>query len=406
MRALTYTDCLSEIAALAPRAPAEYLPIDQALGRFAAAPVVAPADVPGFARAAVDGYAFAREAAAEAGFTLPVSGRIAAGDPPAGLVPGTALRIFTGAMVPAGADTIAMQEDCTVSEGEVRLPDRLQRGANIRRAGEDLAAGELVVEAGATLRPQELAALASLGAGDVLVRAPVRVTFLSCGAELVSPGAPPRAASTYDSNRVMLKALSASLPVAISDGGLVPDRPDAVTRALDGAARGADLIVTSGGASHGEEDHVVAALAKLGSVRFRGARIKPGRPVTLGQIGDCAVLALPGNPVAAFICFLLFGRPAITRIGGGRWHEPERIRIAAGFSYQRTRGGRREFLRGWIETGESGSQRIRKFDRDSSGLITSLRQAAGLIEIDEEVQAIAEGDPVSFIPFPSFGIAP
>src|SRR5690606_18073810 len=160
---------------------------------------------------------------------------------------------------------------------------------NIRRAGEDLAAGELVVEAGATLRPQELAALASLGAGDVLVRAPVRVTFLSCGAELVSPGAPPRAASTYDSNRVMLQALSASLPVAISDGGLVPDRPDAVTRALDGAARGADLIVTSGGASHGEEDHVVAALAKLGSVRFRGARIKPGRPVTLGQIGDCAV---------------------------------------------------------------------------------------------------------------------
>lgn len=381
-------------------APARRVPLRSAIGRWLAAPVTAPRDVPLHRNAAVDGYAFA--APAPEG-PLPVAARIAAGDlAPRALPPGSAARIFTGAPLPDGADSVAMQEDCTTTPDGVTLPRGLKHGANVRQAGEDVTAGAEILSPGTRLRPQDIAALASFGLATVRAHAPLRVAILSNGDELREPGQDIAPGQVFDSNRAMLKALAATLPCAVTDLGILPDQAPRIETAIAEAARSHDLILTSGGVSQGEEDHVVAAIDRLGHRHLWQIAIKPGRPMSFGQIGDCIFLGLPGNPVAAFVCFLLYARPAITLLGGGRPAEPLRYRVPAGFS-QTKKPGRREFWRGWLEDTADGPVAM-KFPRDGSGLISGLRRATGLIEIPEDETQVTKGAAVRFLPFDQFGI--
>lgn len=384
----------------------EEVRLDEALGRIAARPIRAPRNVPLHTNSAVDGYAFSHADYLEQDGRFEISQKIAAGDTKADrLEPGTAARIFTGAVMPKAAETVAMQEDCDVSDdGDfVTIPPGLKSGANCRLAGEDLAEGDAVIEPATLLRPQEIAAIASLGFGSVRVFKPLRVAVLSTGDELVEPGEKIAPGLVFDSNRAMLKSLLEGLPVKITDLGILADDAPAVEAAISSAAQKYDLILTSGGASLGDEDHIVNAIDKLGKRHLWQIAIKPGRPMSFGQVGDCVFMGLPGNPVAAFVCFLLYVRAAITIMAGGTYREPTRYPLPAGFEIKRKKPDRREFLRGWLEQ-KDGTPVVKKFQRDGSGLISGLRQATGLIELPEEATGVAKGEYVSFLPFSEFGI--
>lgn len=393
-----------------PVVDAETVPLVAASGRILAAAVDSPRAVPGSDNAAVDGYAYAHADYEAAGGFFPVAARIAAGHPPPlPHIAGTAARIFTGAVMPAGADTVAMQEDCETHEQEgralVAIPPGLKVGANRRRAGEDLAAGAVVAAAGTRLRPQEIAAIASTGAAELRVFRPLRVALVSTGDEIVRPGASLPPGGVYDSNHYLLAALLRTLGIAPVDAGILPDEEGQVRSTLAGLAAGHDAVLTTGGASRGEEDHLVSSLDAIGKRHLWQLAVKPGRPMCFGQIGDCAVLALPGNPVAAFVCFLLYVRPMLTLMGGGTWPEPQRFEVQAGFEMRARKTGRREFLRGRLVR-RDGVTWVEKFGRDGSGLITSLREADGLVEIAEDVEAVTRGQAVTFLPFSGLGILP
>jgi len=399
-------------ARVGPVADTEVIALDAAAGRILAAPVVARRPVPAHTNAAVDGYAFAASDYDGAkGSTLPVAGRAAAGHPlghRAAL--GTAVRIFTGAVVPDGHDTVVMQEDVT-TDGDgggvlVTIPAGLKAGANVRKAGEDVAAGAILAAAGTALRPQDLAAIASVGLGEVACYQRLRVAIVSTGDEVVRAGRAAAGADrgqVYDANAPMLAPLIAGTGAMPVDLGVLPDNRWAVQRALADAARAFDVIITSGGASRGEEDHVVAALDALGKRHLWQLAIKPGRPMSFGQIGDCVVLGLPGNPVAVFVCFLLYAWPLLRRMGGAAWPEPRRYRLPAMFAFPDRKVGRREFWRGMLRETPRGLA-VDKFARDGSGLISGLCAADGLIDIPEDVTEVTPGDLVAFIPFSEFGI--
>jgi molybdopterin molybdotransferase len=394
---------------VAPVVTAETVPLAEAAGRILAEPALAPRPVPAHTNAAVDGYSFAEaDYDAATGAELEVEGRAAAGhrlaSPPA---PATAARIFTGAAMPAGHDTVVMQEDVSArtvgSRIVVAIPPGLKRGANVRREGEDLEAGETLVRAGAVLRPQDLAALASIGKAEVACFARLRVAIVSTGDEVVRPGAPFAEGLVYDANAPMLAALVASAGAVATDLGVLPDKRGEIEKTLAEAAQGFDAVILSGGASRGEEDHVVAALDALGKRHLWQIDIKPGRPMSFGQIGDCVVLGLPGNPVAVFVCFLLYVWPLLRRMGGADWPEPARYRLPALFAFPGRKVGRREFWRGMLKETPHGLA-VDKFARDGSGLISGLRAADGLIDIPEDAGDIQPGDRLAFIPFSEFGI--
>lgn len=405
---LRHSECLALILErLSPVVDTISVSVGAAHGNFLAEMILAPRNVPAHTNSAVDGYALASASLPANGGTLPVGPRVAAGDvKPPPLAAGEAARIFTGAVLPDGADTVVMQEDCRASPNgqEVTIPAGVKKGANIRGAGEDLRKDEIALEPGQLLRPQDIAAIASLGLAAVEVFKPLRVALVSSGDELVQPGEPLEIGQVYDSNRTMIAALATSLPVQITDLAGLDDDAGAVETVLSDAAKSHDLILTSGGASRGEEDHIVETIEKLGKRHLWQLAIKPGRPLIVGQIGDCAVMGLPGNPVAAFICFLLYCRPAVTRLGGGTWSEPTRFPIRAGFSVPRKKPDRREFWRAWLEKAPDGQLVARKFERDGSGLISGLRSASGLIEVAEDVTSISEGDMVDFLPFSALGV--
>jgi molybdopterin molybdotransferase len=395
---------------VAPVAGTETVPLAEAAGRILAEAAVAPRPVPAHTNAAVDGYSFAAADydAAKAGTELPVDGRAAAGHRlERSPTPGTAARIFTGAVMPEGHDTVVMQEDVeaktVAGRTVVSIPAGLKRGANVRRAGEDVQAGETLLRPGAVLRPQDLAALASIGLAQVPCFARLKVAIISTGDEVVRPGAALREGQVYDANAPMLTALIASAGALPTDLGVFPDNRDEVKRRLAAAAEAYDAVILSGGASRGEEDHVVAALDALGKRHLWQLAIKPGRPMSFGQIGDCVVLGLPGNPVAVFVCFLLYVWPLLRRMGGADWPEPRRYRLPALFAFPGRKAGRREFWRGILMETPHGLA-VDKFPRDGSGLISGLRAADGLIDIPEEAGDVRPGDPVAFIPFAEFGI--
>ncbi len=374
----------------------EQVVLGAADGRVLAESVAAPLDLPPFANSAVDGYAV-RLADLEGAPALPVAGRIAAGAPAVdALAPGSAWRIFTGAALPAGADTVFMQEDVRLDEqGRVQFPAGLRAGANTRRRGEDIASGTLALPAGRRLRPQDLALAAALGLRRLTVRAPVRVALFSTGDELVEPGAATGPAQRYDSNRVLLAALARRAGAQVTDFGILPDRRSAIEAALSAAAREHDLILTSGGVSTGEEDHVREAVGRL--VFWRLA-IKPGRPVAMGGVAGVPFVGLPGNPVAAFVTFAHVARPLIAALAGAAVQAPAAYRVEAAFSY-RKKAGRREYVRVRLAPGPDGTPQAHKHGVEGAGILTSLTETDGLAELDEAVTAVSPGDGVGFLPY-------
>ncbi|TYC63226.1 molybdopterin molybdotransferase MoeA [Rhodobacterales bacterium] len=387
----------------------ESVPLEACYGRILAETIVAPRNVPLADNSAVDGYAFRHADFDEAGGFFRVQQRIAAGQASdAALAPWAAARIFTGAVMPPGADTVVMQEDCETHEQDgqdfVIVPQGLKAGANRRKAGEDVSEGTELLKPGQVLRPQDVAAIASTGKPDVSVYRKLRIGLVSTGDELRRPGDLVTVADVYDSNHFLLRGLCETLPVEIEDLGILKDRADVVEEALGNAAGRFDVILTTGGASKGEEDHVLSALDTLGERHMWQLAVKPGRPMMFGKIGDCAFLGLPGNPVAAMVCFLLYARPMINVLAGGDFLTPQGFQVPAAFDVPRKKPDRREFYRGYLSMDETGKTVTHKFARDGSGLITGLREADGLIEIPEDVTDIRKGDPVIFLPFSGFGI--
>jgi molybdopterin molybdotransferase len=394
---------------IAPVVSGEQVPLADAGGRFLAEAVISPRPIPAHDNAAVDGYAFSyADYDKDKGARLKVVGQAAAGHPFGGVPSsGSAVRIFTGAVMPAGPDTVAMQEDVRLErEGEwgyAVIPPGLKQGANRRLAGEDAKQGAVLAESGTRLRPQELAAAAAAGLGRLSCYAPLRVAVFSTGDEIVRPGEAFAPGKVYDANAPMLQALICAASAVADDLGVLPDDAGQVKRALAEAARDYHAVVISGGASQGAEDHVVRSLDSLGKRHLWQIAIKPGRPMSFGQIGDSVVLGLPGNPVAVFVCFVNYVRPVLTRLAGGDWPEPHGFAVPAAFT-QKKKVGRREFWRARLTKGADGRPWAEKFPRDGSGLITSLREADGLIEVAEDVTEIKEGDLVDFVPFSEFGL--
>jgi molybdopterin molybdotransferase len=294
-------------------------------------------NLPPHANSAVDGYAFAHADLLSDGETvLPVGGRATAGHPlgrPNGR--GEAIRIFTGAPMPEGADTVMMQEDCVIENGRVRLKPGIRNGANRRHAGEDVPEGAVALSAGRRLGPAELGLAAALGYRELSVFRPLKVALLSTGDEVRNPGAPLPPGGIYDANRFMLAALLGGLGCAVTDFGIRPDREAALADTLAAASTEHDLIVTSGGVSTGEEDHVKTAIERLGSLYFWRLAIKPGRPVALGQIGGVPLIGLPGNPVAVVVTFAVLARPLILKLTGAAASPPRLFRVRADFGYRK-----------------------------------------------------------------------
>lgn len=401
---LPEAEALARLEAVTPLvSSARTVSLGEAIGAYAAETVVAPRPIPAHDNSAVDGYAFRRETTAEA--PLAVIGEAFAGRPFEGKVrSGETVRIFTGAVMPTGTDTVAMQEDVLHKDGIV-VPGSLKSGANRRRAGEDVAEDEVIVTPGTRLGPADLAEVAAAGFDRLRVHAPLRVAIVSTGDELLEPGTPFVDGRVYDSNKIMLKGLLASYPVEITDVGMIADDRALVTETLKDLCARHDVILTSGGASTGEGDHIVAALEALGSVHFWRIAVKPGRPLALGQIGQCLTVGLPGNPVAVMVCFLLYVRPILMKAGGGPWPKPVAYPLPAAFEMPKKKRDRREYLRGLLVT-DQGRLAVDKYARDGSGLIAGLRASQGLIRIGEDVTSIARGDMVEFLPYPELGLLP
>jgi molybdopterin molybdotransferase len=394
---------------LSPVAEIDEVNLADAAGRIIAENIQAGKPVPSADNSAVDGYAFSASDYEAAGGFFPITARIQAGDLGHRSLPtGAAARIFTGAIMPENADTIAMQEDCETHEQDgahfVVIPPGLEPGANMRKAGEDLKPDDDVAVPGDKLNPQQLAAIASTGRNRIEVYKPLRIALLSSGNELKRPGQPAETGEVYDSNHFLLRGLLRSLPVEITDLGILPDNYDVIETTLADTAGGHDLLISTGGASRGEADHVISALDAIGKRHLWQLAVKPGRPMTFGQIANTVFFGLPGNPVACFVCFCLYARPSILKLAGANWHEPKRFPLPANFEIPKKKPNRREFWRGQYEHLANGEVALSKFARDGSGLITGLRETDGLIEVPEAVTSVRRGDYLNFIPWSELGI--
>ncbi len=383
-----------------PVAGIEKVPLRQALGRTLAEDITAPIAVPGYDNSAVDGYAVRFDDLDPANPTiLRCVDRIAAGHDPAGaLAPGVAARIFTGAILPEGADVVIMQEDCERDGEKVIIRPGIKRDANTRRAGEDVARGSIALRAGRRLGPADLGLLAALGFVEVPVRRKLLVALLSTGDEVREPGEKLRRGQIHDANRYILAGLLEGLGVEVSDHGIVGDDQARLGDALREAAAESDLIITSGGVSTGEGDHVRTAIANDGSLYFWRLAIKPGRPVAMGQIGGTPLAGLPGNPVAAFLTFALVARPMIEALSATTPHVAQRFRVLSDFAYKKKQG-RREYVRASLDRGHAGLPKARRYHKEGAGMLTSLTETDGLVELSEEVTSLAVGTEVDFLPY-------
>ena len=389
---------------MAPATASETLTLRQARGRVLAADVVSDHDVPPHDNSAVDGYAFAfADLEPEGDSRLRLAGRAAAGQLPEGAGGGgRALRIFTGAMMAPGCDSVAKQEDCRVEGQTVIVPAGLARGANRRLAGENIRRGDRILSAGQRLRPQDIGLAASVGRAELEVYRPLRVAIFSTGDEIREPGDELGPAGIFDANRYLLMGLLDGLGVTLSDLGILPDCLDEVRQNLAAAARDHDLLITSGGVSVGDEDHVRLAVEELGRLHFWKLAIKPGRPLALGQVGPVPFVGLPGNPVAAMVTFLRFARPLILRLGGCNDITPALFRVTADFDYKK-KPERREYVRARLARLADGSLVARPFEPSGSGILRSMVEADGLVELPEEMSELRAGSVVDFLPFNEVG---
>jgi molybdopterin molybdotransferase len=386
------------LAQVAVPVPPEVLPVTRALGRVLAGDVEAPFDVPPADNSAVDGYAVGSADIPGAGtHELDVVGDLAAGavfDGP--LRAGQALRIMTGAPVPAGADTVYPQEVVERTGDRVRV-GRIDKGVNVRMRGEDVEAGGIVIERGTVLRPQEIGLITSLGIWQVSVHRRPRVALLSTGDEVVEPGTPRRPGQIYDANRFTLRGSVEQCGGDVLDLGIVPDARDELSARLREAAAMADVVLTSGGVSVGVYDLVKDVLAELGTIDFWQVAMQPGRPLAFGRIGDTTFFGLPGNPVASLLAFMLFVRPALWKLGGRRRLFPPTWQ-ARTLEPLRKRAGRREFKRGVLAY-HDGAWQVRTTGPQGSGILSSMVAGNCLIVLEEERGDVAAGEPVTVEPF-------
>jgi len=397
---LTVASALAQIQArVAPVVETETVPLQVAAGRILARDIIATMNLPPHDNSAVDGYAVAHaDLTAGRDTLMPVTGRAAAGHPlDRPMRRGEAIRIFTGAPMPEGADTVMMQEDCAFEAGHVLIRPGIRPGANRRYAGEDVAAGEVALPAGRRLRAPDLGLGAALGHRELYVFRPLRVALLSTGDEIRDPGAPLPQGAVYDANRFMLAALLTGLGCAVSDFGIRPDREAALVDALAAAKAEHDLIVTSGGVSTGDEDNVKSAVERLGTLHFWRLAIKPGRPIALGQVDGVPLIGLPGNPVAAIVTFIVLARPLIAKLAGAMACDPRLFPVRTGFGY-RKRPGRREYLRASLERDGDAVVAV-KYPRDGAGILSSIVRSDGLIILDEAASELTVGTVVDFLPF-------
>jgi molybdopterin molybdotransferase len=388
------------LAAAVPLGAVETVPTIEANGRVLAADQRAQIDVPGSDNAQMDGYAVRSVDCTEfagGAIRLPVSQRIAAGQPGTALAPGSAARIFTGALIPAGADAVVMQEACVADGEHVVLAEAPEVGAWIRRRGEDIRAGSVILPAGTRLQAPQLGLAASVGLAHLPVLRRLRVAVFFTGDELAMPGQPLRPGAIYNSNRFLLRGLLENLGCELTDYGIVPDDLTATRATLRLAAAANDLVITSGGVSVGEEDHIKPAVQAEGRLAMWQIAIKPGKPLAFGAIrrpaGEAFFVGLPGNPVSTFVTFLLFVRPFILRLQGVAAVTPAAFPMRADFDWPKA-DRRNEFLRARINA-QGG---LDLFAHQGSGVLTSTVWADGLID-NPPGRAIARGDTVRFLPF-------
>lgn len=391
---LSYEDALNLLLEHAlPLERCETVDTANALGRVLATAVVSAIDVPPADNSAMDGYALRVVDLDSAGGVLPIGQRIPAGTSGGVLAPGTAARIFTGAPIPEGADAVVMQERCVAEAGKVRIDHAVRRGDNIRRRGEDVATGKSVLLAGTCLNAAQMGLAASVGVAALPVVARLRVAIFFTGDELVMPGEPLLAGAIYNSNRYVLHGLLATLGCTVTDLGIVRDDLAATRAALRAAAEGHDLVLTCGGVSVGEEDHVKAAVQAEGALESWKVDIKPGKPLAFGRVAETPFIGLPGNPVSSFVTFKMLVEPYIRKRQGCARYLPERLPLRADFAWRKP-AARREFLR--VRRNAQGGLDL--FAAQGSGVLTSCAWGDGLVD-NPPGQVIESGDMVCYVPF-------
>jgi molybdopterin molybdotransferase len=384
----------------------ETVPLTAACGRVVARDITAPISLPPFDNSAVDGYAVrAADVGRDAPTRLAITDRVAAGHAAVrALAPGAAVRIFTGAPMPAGADTVFMQEDVERDGEAVLVPPGLAAGANRRLAGEDVRAGAVLLPAGRRLSARHVGLAAAVGLTQLPVRRRIRVAVLSTGDEIVEPGAPRPGNALFDANRFLLAGLLAGLGAQTTDLGIVADDPRELKHALAAAALAHDLVLTSGGVSTGEADHVRGAVEAIGSLVFWRVAVKPGRPVAMGVLPGslpghgAAFVGLPGNPVAVFVTFARVVRPLLGRLAGAERAPLVALPVRATFAHRKKKG-RREYVRVALRRAADGVIEAVKHAQEGAGVITSLTETDGLVELLEDTTQVAAGDSVGFLSY-------